>query len=165
MSLPGADGRSLTRLVAVTDGRSVRVVFGAGSLSQVAAEVQVLGSRFLLISGRREVDPATLVGAELGDDLVGWIPEVASHVPAEVAARAVDEARRRGADMLVSVGGGSATGLAKAVVREWGLPIVAVPTTYAGSEMRRCGGGPITAPRPQGGTCECCLARRSTTRC
>lgn len=60
--------------------------------------------------------------------------DVVMHVPAEVADRAREAARRSGADALISVGGGSATGLAKAVALTSGLPIVAVPTTYAGSE-------------------------------
>ena len=57
------------------------------------------------------------------------------HVPVETAQRAAAEARAVDADLVVAVGGGSATGTAKAVARETGLPILAVPTTYAGSEM------------------------------
>ena len=62
--------------------------------------------------------------------------EVASmgKVPVANAERARTQASEVGADLLVSVGGGSTTGLAKAVALTTGLPIVAVPTTYAGSE-------------------------------
>lgn len=60
--------------------------------------------------------------------------EVVMHVPIDVADRARDRCLNVGADVLVSVGGGSATGLAKAVALATGVPIVAVPTTYAGSE-------------------------------
>ena len=60
---------------------------------------------------------------------------VRPHVPVEVAAAAVAAAREAGADVLLSVGGGSTTGTAKAVALASGLPILAVPTTYAGSEM------------------------------
>jgi alcohol dehydrogenase class IV len=56
------------------------------------------------------------------------------HVPVEVAERARERAAESAADALVCVGGGSTTGLAKAVALTTGLPIVAVPTTYAGSE-------------------------------
>jgi alcohol dehydrogenase class IV len=56
------------------------------------------------------------------------------HVPLVIAQRARAAAREHDADLLVSVGGGSTTGLAKAVALTTGLPIVAVPTTYAGSE-------------------------------
>jgi alcohol dehydrogenase class IV len=56
------------------------------------------------------------------------------HVPADVAGQAREAAKEHGADALLSVGGGSATGLAKAVALTSGLPVIAVPTTYAGSE-------------------------------
>lgn len=52
--------------------------------------------------------------------------------------------------MLITVGGGSATGLAKAVVLETGLPIVAVPTTYAGSEMTAIWGHTDSAGKTTG---------------
>jgi maleylacetate reductase len=60
--------------------------------------------------------------------------DVAMHVPVEVADRARAVAAEHRVDVLVCVGGGSTTGLAKAVALTSGLPIVAVPTTYAGSE-------------------------------
>jgi alcohol dehydrogenase class IV len=60
--------------------------------------------------------------------------EVVMHVPTDVAERARKTAAEYDVDVLVSVGGGSTTGLAKAVALTTGLPIVAVPTTYAGSE-------------------------------
>ncbi len=52
----------------------------------------------------------------------------------EVAREAAAEARRLGADCAVAIGGGSTTGLGKAIALDSGLPIVAIPTTYAGSE-------------------------------
>ncbi|GAA4721434.1 maleylacetate reductase [Phytohabitans rumicis] len=111
-----------------------RVVFAAGaSPAAVAAEVQALGgSKVILIASDRE--------KELADPIAKQIPvvlrheEVVMHVPVEVARRARHAAAGAGADILVSVGGGSTTGLAKAVAMTTGLPIVAVPTTYAGSE-------------------------------
>src|SRR5260370_29576416 len=57
------------------------------------------------------------------------------HVPIETAQQARDEAKRVGADCCVAIGGGSTTGLAKAIALTSGLPILAIPTTYAGSEM------------------------------
>ncbi|MEQ1736134.1 MAG: maleylacetate reductase, partial [Rhodoglobus sp.] len=60
--------------------------------------------------------------------------EVAQHVPIAVAERARVAADAQSVDLLISVGGGSTTGLAKAVALTTGLPIIAVPTTYAGSE-------------------------------
>lgn len=63
------------------------------------------------------------------------LPSARQHVPADDVRAAVDVAVGSAADGLISIGGGSTTGLAKAVALETGLPIVAVPTTYAGSEM------------------------------
>jgi maleylacetate reductase len=57
------------------------------------------------------------------------------HVPIETAEAARAEARRLDADVCIAVGGGSTTGLAKAIALELGLPILAIPTTFAGSEM------------------------------
>jgi alcohol dehydrogenase class IV len=59
------------------------------------------------------------------------------HVPIEVAQAAREFAAATGADCCVAVGGGSTIGLGKAIALTSSLPIVAVPTTYAGSEMTR----------------------------
>ena len=135
MNLPGGDGQSFSYSAAVLDDAAVRVVFGRGSLAQVPSEARTLGSRIMIISGRHEAEAAEAVRAELGDDVVARTPDVVQHVPVDVAARAIDAARVAEVGLLISIGGGSATGLAKVVARDTGLPILAVPTTYAGSEM------------------------------
>ncbi|WP_405069811.1 maleylacetate reductase [Kribbella sp. NBC_01510] len=133
-----------------------RVVFGAGTLDQVAGEVELLGvRRALVVATRSARDAADVVEVELGDRFAGRIDGVAQHVPTEVAEAARDKAREIGADGIVAIGGGSAIGLAKAVAlttgpasgpvggltsgavggASGGVVIVAVPTTYAGSEM------------------------------
>jgi alcohol dehydrogenase class IV len=114
-----------------------RVIFGAGYLSRVAAEVQRLGGRRVFLIH----DPLTETWAkQIAADLQGaaevriW-GQVQQHVPidlAEPARKAVDE---HASDLVVSIGGGSSTGLAKAIALSHNLPVVAVPTTYAGSEM------------------------------
>jgi len=111
-----------------------RVVFAAvQSPSAVAAEIEALGgSRVMLIASDREKDLADPIAKEI--PVVLRHEEVVMHVPVGVAQRARRAAAAAGADILVSVGGGSTTGLAKAVAMTTGLPIVAVPTTYAGSE-------------------------------
>ncbi|AYC35817.1 maleylacetate reductase [Streptomyces griseorubiginosus] len=111
-----------------------RVVFAAGqSPAAVAAEVEALGgSKVMLIASDRERELADPIAKEL--PVVLRHEEVVMHVPVEVVGRALRAAADAGADILVSVGGGSTTGLAKAVALTTGLPIVAVPTTYAGSE-------------------------------
>src|SRR4051812_15608699 len=116
-------------------GRPVRVLFGAGTLAQVAPEASALGSRVLLVAGRHEDGAADQVSADLGGDVVGRLRDVVQHVPVDLADAAVHRARELAAEVVVAIGGGSATGLAKAVALETGLPVLAVPTTYAGSEM------------------------------
>jgi maleylacetate reductase len=135
MNLPGRDGQPFTYPAAVFGDNAVRVIFGRGSLAKVPSEARTLGTRVMIISGRHEVDAAAAVSAGLGDDLVARIPDVVQHVPVDVAVRAVDAARVAEVGLVISIGGGSATGLAKVVARDTGLPILAVPTTYAGSEM------------------------------
>jgi maleylacetate reductase len=75
------------------------------------------------------------VAAALGERAAGLLPEARMHVPIEVATRARDLARELGADGCVAVGRRSAVGLGKAIALEHDLPVIAVPTTYAGSEM------------------------------
>jgi maleylacetate reductase len=117
----------------VHDALAGRVVFGAGSVGSLVGEVDRLGARRVLaIAGKRAIDGLV---ERLGDRWAASFTDVQQHVPAEVAARAVAAARETGADCLVALGGGSATGTAKAVALEHPAPIVAVPTTYAGSEM------------------------------
>jgi maleylacetate reductase len=99
----------------------------------VAREVEILGAqRVMVIAGPNRVALAQQVTAQLPVAVVH--DEVVSHVPVAVAERARETATAHDVDAVVSVGGGSATGLAKAVALTTGLPVVAVPTTYAGSE-------------------------------
>ncbi|GAB2797549.1 maleylacetate reductase [Streptomyces chlorus] len=111
-----------------------RVVFAASSAAEaVAAEVAALKcSRVMLIASGREAGLVDPIAKKL--PVVLRHEDVVMHVPVEVAVRAREAAETSGADVLVSVGGGSTTGLAKAVAMTTGLPIIAVPTTYAGSE-------------------------------
>jgi maleylacetate reductase len=114
----------------------MRVRFGAGSLAALPDEVAVLGlTRVLVLCSPEQEDTGRRVAAALGERAAGVLAEARMHVPVEVAARARDLARELGADGCVAVGGGSAVGLGKAVALEHGLPVIAVPTTYAGSEM------------------------------
>jgi maleylacetate reductase len=112
-----------------------RVVFGAGAArTQLASEVDRLGAhRVLLVAAPSAREQAAELTAGL--PMAGAVDEVRMHVPVEVAGAARRRAEETGADLLLAVGGGSATGTAKAVALTSGLPIVAVPTTYAGSEV------------------------------
>ncbi len=114
-----------------------RVVFGPGTArTELPAEVARLGvSRVLLIAGGSAERAARELAGTLGGRLAGVFTGVRPHVPAAVAQAARQEAAAVGADALLSIGGGSATGTAKAVALTTGLPVIAVPTTYAGSEV------------------------------
>jgi alcohol dehydrogenase class IV len=57
------------------------------------------------------------------------------HTPANVTEAALVVVEKLGADGLVAVGGGSTTGLSKAIALRTDLPQIVIPTTYAGSEM------------------------------
>ena len=113
-----------------------RVVFGAGSLQQLAREIDALGmKRALVLCTPEQQDAARRVGELLGERSAGIFPGAVMHVPIEGARAARAEASRLGADCAVAIGGGSTTGLGKAIALDSGLPIIAIPTTYAGSEM------------------------------
>jgi alcohol dehydrogenase class IV len=113
-----------------------RVVFGTGSLQQLPAEIQRFGAqRALVLATPEQRASAEAVAQMLGARAAGVFAQAVMHVPIETARAARDEARRLNADCAVAVGGGSTTGLGKAIALDSGLPIVAVPTTYAGSEM------------------------------
>jgi maleylacetate reductase len=114
----------------------MRVVFGAGSLAGLPDEVGALGlHRVLVLCSPEQESTGRAVAAALGDRAAGVLAEARMHVPVEVAHRAREVAAQLGADGCVAVGGGSAIGLGKAIALEHGLPVIAVPTTYAGSEM------------------------------
>ncbi|MEP6722858.1 MAG: maleylacetate reductase [Variovorax sp.] len=113
-----------------------RVVFGAGSLAQLGAEIEALGAkRALVLSTPGQRALAERVADLLGARAAGVFDQAVMHVPIETAREAREVARQLGADCAVAVGGGSTTGLGKAIALDSGLPIVAIPTTYAGSEM------------------------------
>lgn len=111
-----------------------RVLFGTGqAATNLAAEVQRLDARrVMVIAAPFEAEIAKKVTEKI--EIALNHDEVVMHVPIDVAERARAVAIKHNIDLLVCVGGGSTTGLAKAIAMTSGLPIVAIPTTYAGSE-------------------------------
>lgn len=113
-----------------------RVIFGAGSLNQLQAEIERLDAKkALILCTPEQVELAEKISAILGDVSAGIYAKAVMHVPVESAKEAREVAEQLGADCAVAVGGGSTTGLGKAIALEYDLPILAIPTTYAGSEM------------------------------
>lgn len=120
----------------IYNGQPSRVVFGPGSLAHLEREIDLLGAKkALVLSTPEQAHQAQMVADRLGAHAAGIFPRAVMHVPIETAREARDEARRLGADCAVAIGGGSTTGLGKAIAMDSGLPILAIPTTYAGSEM------------------------------
>ena len=112
-----------------------RVVFGAGTLARVGDEVRRLGcGKALVLSTPQQAGEARALVERLGKLGAGVFAEAAMHTPTDVTGRGLARARELDADCLVALGGGSATGLGKAIALRTDLPQVAVPTTYAGSE-------------------------------
>jgi len=113
-----------------------RVVFGSGTIARLPMELEALGaSRVVLISDNMAKAEADRIESDLGERVVGRIGEIEPHVPieeVEVARRLTDASQ---ADAVVTIGGGSTTGVGKAIVLERDLTFLAIPTTYAGSEM------------------------------
>lgn len=126
----------MTTLAFTYQANPTRVVFGAGALQQLPAEIERLGaSRALVLCTPGQRAAGEQVAALLGARSAGVYAQAQMHVPMETARAAREAARALGADCAVAIGGGSTTGLGKAIALDSGLPILAIPTTYAGSEM------------------------------
>ncbi|CAN7738864.1 maleylacetate reductase [Variovorax paradoxus] len=112
-----------------------RIVFGADSIDQLPAEIERLGAtRALVLCTPNQREQAQAIADRLPGRIAGIFDEAAMHVPIETARKARALASELKADCALAVGGGSTIGLGKAIALESGLPIIAVPTTYAGSE-------------------------------
>jgi maleylacetate reductase len=113
-----------------------RVIFGAGSMKLIQQEVETLGARrALVLCTPEQREQAEIVSSLLGPSSAGVFDGAQMHVPIENARRAREHAKSVDADCAVAIGGGSTIGLGKAIALESSLPIIAIPTTYAGSEM------------------------------
>jgi maleylacetate reductase len=113
-----------------------RILFGPGTVQELAAELARLGAQHALIlstPGQRAL--ARRIGNELGEKTAGVFSEAVMHTPIEVTERAAAYLEQVAADAVVAVGGGSTTGLGKALASRRGLPQLVLPTTYAGSEV------------------------------
>jgi maleylacetate reductase len=114
----------------------MRVRFGVGALRQLPDEAAALGlTRVLVLCSPEQEAIGALVADSLDDRAVGVLAKARMHVPIEAARDAAKKATESRADGCVAVGGGSAIGLGKAIALKHDLPVIAVPTTYAGSEM------------------------------
>jgi maleylacetate reductase len=112
-----------------------RVVFGFGTLVRIPEELRALGcGRALVLSTPEQRETALALASHLGDLCAGTFTQAAMHTPVEITERALKAVRELDADCTVAIGGGSTTGLGKAIALRTDLPQIVVPTTYAGSE-------------------------------
>ena len=113
-----------------------RIVFGAGTIATVGSELgrlKVTRAVVLSTPGHRQL--AGRVADLLGECAVGQFHGAVPHTPVEVTEEALEFLRSRRGDAVVSIGGGSTTGLGKAVASRLGIQHLVIPTTYAGSEL------------------------------
>jgi len=120
----------------VYNGQPARVVFGSGTIARLPEEIDRLGLKNVLVLATppQEADAQHLAGS-LGERAAGVYAKATMHTPVSVTEDALRVVAELKADGLVAVGGGSTTGLAKALALRTDLPQIVVPTTYAGSEM------------------------------
>ncbi|MFO6463410.1 maleylacetate reductase [Jannaschia sp. KMU-145] len=113
----------------------VRVVFGPGVRETAADEMRRLGAtRALVLTTPQQEAEGREIADRMGTRAAGLFTAAAMHTPVEVTEDALDRLRALGADCIVAIGGGSTTGLGKALAYRTDLPQVVIPTTYAGSE-------------------------------
>jgi len=111
------------------------VIFGPGTLQRAGEEARVLGRRALFVCTPSLAGSphAARIRDSLGELLVAEFTAVAPHVPLDTVRAAVALATEHQVDLVVTLGGGSAIGLGKAIAHTRTIPLIAVPTTYAGS--------------------------------
>jgi maleylacetate reductase len=120
----------------IHDALPIRVIFGSGTVEQVKPEAEHLGIRRALVlstPGRGETQ-ANDIAALLAERSAGVHAAAVMHTPVDATERALQVVKERRVDGLVAVGGGSTTGLGKAIALRTDLPQIVLPTTYAGSE-------------------------------
>jgi maleylacetate reductase len=120
----------------VYNGLTTRVVFGSGTSTRVGEEARRLGiKRPLVLSTPEQKNEAQALAAKLGMDVAGVFSGATMHTPVEVTEKALQVVNETKTDGTIALGGGSTTGLGKAIALRTDLPQIVLPTTYAGSEM------------------------------
>ncbi|GLH79063.1 maleylacetate reductase [Bradyrhizobium sp. SSBR45G] len=120
----------------VFPGIRSRVVFGSGTLAQLAPEMDRLGrKRALLLATPQQRKDVDALADRLGSATAGVFAGAVMHTPVDVTREAIAAFEQSRADCVIALGGGSSIGLGKAIALRTGADQIAVPTTYAGSEM------------------------------
>ncbi|WP_421982865.1 maleylacetate reductase [Roseibium sp.] len=117
-------------------GSAAHIVFGAGKRAETGVWVEKLGcGKALVLSTPHQANDAEKLAGDLGALAVGVFAKATMHTPVDVTDEAMELVKASGADSVVSLGGGSTTGLGKAIAYRTDLPQIVIPTTYAGSEV------------------------------
>jgi len=120
----------------VYQGSPAQIVFGSGASKELRPWVEQLGARrALVLSTPHQKNDALALAAGLGDLAAGVFDNATMHTPVEVTEEALVKVVDVKADCVVALGGGSTTGLGKAIAWRTDLPQIVIPTTYAGSEV------------------------------
>src|ERR1700680_835934 len=120
----------------IYNGLPTRVVFGSGTSARTGEEARRIGVKRPLVLSRPEPENAAqALDARLEMDVAGVFSEATMHTPVEVTEKAMHFLAEAKADATIALGGGSTTGLGKAIALRTDLPQIVLPTTYAGSEM------------------------------
>ncbi len=110
-----------------------RVIFGRGKIAETAAEARRLGiKRPLIVTTAHQADSVRTLTNETGGVAFA---AAAMHTPLAVTERALAFAQSEACDGTIALGGGSSTGLGKAIAFRTNWPQLVIPTSYAGSEM------------------------------
>ncbi|KAH6685498.1 putative maleylacetate reductase [Plectosphaerella plurivora] len=113
-----------------------RILFGSGTINKIGDELRrINSSNPLILCTPQQVSQAEDVKTILHGKVAGIFAEATMHTPVDVTERAISTARFTKCDSVVSIGGGSTIGLGKAICFRTGLYHIALPTTYAGSEV------------------------------
>jgi alcohol dehydrogenase class IV len=113
-----------------------KVTFGKGTLLQLAQVITEIGcTAVLVLCTPEQVDLGAKVHTLAQGKSVGVYSKATMHTPTHITEEAMKLVLEKKADGILSVGGGSTTGLGKAISFRTGLPHLCIPTTYAGSEM------------------------------
>jgi len=140
MGIANADAKGVSNATPpstfVFNSLQYRVVFGFGTVSCVGNEAERLGiKRALVLTTHQQREQGAQLGSRLGNRFAGIFSDAIMHTPIEVTEAAIQVVEASDIDGLIAVGGGSTVGLGKALSLRTGLPQIALPTTYAGSEM------------------------------
>lgn len=125
-----------TQMPFVYEALPTRVIFGSGTSSQLGEEVRRLDvRRALVLHGPPHTAFAKAIVSQLGERYAATFDGAQMHTPVAVTEVALALVAEEKIDGVIAIGGGSTTGLAKALALRTDIPQIILPTTYAGSEM------------------------------